>query len=85
MSNSASLVQRDDDELNYGSDEDEDSIDEEAFNLQDVSSDVEINADELMEEDSDDDELEGCVCLYYHALNNATFLRVLTAICIQPI
>lgn len=48
------VVQRDDDEPSYGS-EDEGSIDEEGFNLQDVSSDVEINPDDLMEEDSDDE------------------------------
>jgi len=50
------IFQRDDDEYpEYGS-EGESSVDEEAFNLQDVSSDVEINPDELMEEDSDDDD-----------------------------
>lgn len=56
------LVQPDNglDEPDFDS-EDEGSIDEQAFHLQDVSSDVEIDADELLADD-DDEEEEKYVC-----------------------
>lgn len=40
----------------YDSEEEGDEIDEEAFRLQDVSSDVEIDNAELMDEDGDSEE-----------------------------
>lgn len=45
-----------DDEDEFDSENEGDSLDEEAFHLQDVSSDVEIDNAELMDEDDSDAE-----------------------------